>query len=114
MAIERRGLEAAAKAVDAFVAHMGYKDGDLDPESILSDLVADILHLADGRLISGYWVWEKAGEHYGIEEGTDDEDGDSDDEDDFTVAEHSYGDEGQVVPDDPSLPVGAPKPTDQI
>lgn len=77
MSKERRGLEAATKAVDAFVAHMGYEDGEMEPEQILTDLIADILHLADGRLISGYWVWEKAGEHYGVEE--------SDDEDDFEL-----------------------------
>lgn len=97
MAKQRLGLEAAAKAADAFATHMGYESGVEPDETVMADLIADLMHLADTRLLSGYWIWEKAGEHYGIEEGTSD---DEDEEDDF----------GQTQPD-PEV-VGAPKPTD--
>lgn len=92
----RRGLEAAAKAVDAFRERMGYAEGDLDPESLLADLVTDLMHLADAQDISGEWLVERASDNYTVE-------GD----------DNPYGDEGQTEPDDPNIPAGAENPMDR-
>ena len=99
---ERRGIEAARKAVDAFREHMGYEPDDLDPESILSDLITDLMYLADRQDISGLWLIERAETNY-REEADDEPIGDEiDDEDDF----------GQTEPD-PEIG-GAEKPTDLL
>lgn len=110
MANTRQGLQAAEKAIEAFAAHMGYKEGDIDPESLISDLITDLMHYSDRRDLSGLWLVERAESNY-REEGDDDPEyvnlGDSGADD------NPYGDEGQTIPDDPEIPAGAPNPFDR-
>lgn len=58
MAITKRGLKAARKAVRTYEAHL--TDGFDDLETALGDLIADLMHLADSKDLDSDMLIDRA------------------------------------------------------
>lgn len=57
MANNMRSRRAAQKALDTYRAIPGFK---VDEETALSDLIADLMHLADSKDVSGEYIADRA------------------------------------------------------
>lgn len=61
MANNERTRAAAQAALDVYTGTPGFEEED---ENALSDLIADLMHLADSKDIDGEWVAGRAHDNY--------------------------------------------------